>query len=103
MKNIFFLIAFSALSLCGYSQTFNYEMNSWAKTAPAIDNGNQTSSQQIAIVVTIAGDIYGFTQPVGKPNTTTVIYPNKFKDQDQINSYINEQAVQWVKDTYPSK
>ena len=79
-----------------------YELISWAYNGTLFDNGNDTSTQPVIVVVGIVGDPYGFVAPNVNKNMFNVIVPNKLKDLDQINAQIEAEAVAYVAATYPN-
>lgn len=79
----------------------DYELRSWKRATPLVDNGDVTSSQQIFMVIGIVGEFYGFVPPPGLPNTTTVILPNQLQDVEQQEAFILQEATQFVATHYP--
>ena len=79
-----------------------YELKDWKINGSLKDNGDDTSSQPIIVIVGIVGDEYGFVAPNQLQNMTTVIVPNKSKDIDQLKEICTLAALQFVKDVYPN-
>lgn len=79
-----------------------YILIDWKMNGVLKDNGNETSTQPISIVVGIEGDTYGFVAPNPEKNLLNVIVPNKSLDLDQLREFVTTKAIEFVKNTYPN-
>lgn len=107
MKKTILISLFALASICGYSQTFDYELKALQKVGAYYPTPGDTAnyfSQIVSITVGIVGEKYGFVPPSGKPNSFVAKYPRKVaQSPDYIDQLIKEQAVLFVEQSYPSK
>jgi len=101
MKKSIITLSLIAASFVGFSQSFSYELKSWALNgSPSM--GADSTSYPVIVVVGIVGEPYGFL-PSNPGSTCTFIgkVPNKGVDTDGINASLTVQAASFVKQRFP--
>ena len=102
MKKAIITLSLIAASFIGFSQSFSYELKSWALNG-SITKGIDSTDYPVIVVVGIVGEPYGFLPPnPGSTCTFVARISNTGLDVNQVEAAITAKAVAYVAQKFPN-